>query len=295
MKKILLTGRTGFVGRWFDKINLSYDLSDLNGVNLTNKKAVNDILTNHRTDYVIHLAAQSFVPDSFKNPLETFQVNFYGTLNLLQSLKSSGFKGRFLYVSSSDVYGLADDLPVTECHSVKPRNPYAVSKVAAEALCYQWSQTEDFDVIIARPFNHIGPGQSERFVISDFAKQIMEIKRGQREPVLYVGHIDVTRDFTDVRDVIQAYYLLLEHGQNSEIYNICSGSEVSISYMLNRLLELANVKADVVIDKSRLRKAEQLRVYGDHSKLKLATKWQPKITLDQTLIELLNDWKKIND
>src|SRR5207302_554158 len=175
---------------------------------------------------VIHLAAHSWVPQSFKEPMETYDVNFVGTFNLLSALQKTGFHGRFLFVSSSDIYGQVspEALPITEEHPSKPRSPYAVSKVAAEALCSQWSQTEtDIEIVVARPFVHIGPGQSDRFVISNFARQIIEIKRTRREALVEVGDIDVTRDFTDVRDVVRAYELLLARGVPGEVYNICSG------------------------------------------------------------------------
>ena len=192
-------------------------------------------------DAVIHLAAQSFVPESFKNPLETFDVNFTGTYNLFSALKEYGFHGKILYISSGDIYGLVseDKLPITEDYPLKPRNPYAVSKVAAEALCYQWSIAEDIEILIARPFNHIGPNQSERFAVSSFAKQIAEIELGLRKPVLNTGNIDITRDFLDVRDVADAYKLLLEKGMNckeqeSEI-NIKTESNQKASTITNTI------------------------------------------------------------
>ncbi|MHB1680224.1 MAG: GDP-mannose 4,6-dehydratase [bacterium] len=190
---------------------------DINLDNATSNNIVSlpDMLSHTPTfDAVIHLAAQSFVPESFKNPLGTFDINFTGTYNLFSALKEYGFHGKILYISSGDVYGLVseDKLPIAEYYLLKPRNPYAVSKVAAEALCYQWSVTEDMKIIIARPFNHIGPNQSERFVVSSFAKQIAEIELGLRKPVISAGNIDITRDFLDVRDVANAYKLLLEKG-----------------------------------------------------------------------------------
>lgn len=245
-------------------------------------------------DFVIHLAAQSFVPDSFSNPRETYEVNFFGTLHLLQGLKKQGFKGRLLNVGSGDMYGLVapEILPVTENIPLKPRNPYAVSKVAAEALCYQWSQTEGVDVVMVRPFNHIGPGQSDRFVVSDFAKQVVEIKLGLRKAEMSVGDIDVTRDFTDVRDVVRAYLMLLRDGKSGEAYNVCSGKEQAVREMLERLLTLAGVKADIRQDSARLRTAEQRRVYGSYDKLHSTTGWQPEIGLEQSLTDNLTYWER---
>ena len=252
-------------------------------------------------DAVIHLAAQSFVPESFKNPLETFDINFTGTFNLLSALKETGFRGKILYVSSGDIYGLVDEssLPIKEEYPLKPRNPYAVSKVAVEVLCYQWSVTEpDMRFVVVRPFNHIGPNQSESFAVSSFAKQVIEIELGLRKPVITTGNIDVTRDFLDVRDVADAYKLLLEnenfYGINNkfDIFNVCSGSEVSMRSILNIMLEITGIDAAIKIDEAKLRPNEQKRIYGSSNKLKDHTGWQPKIPLKKSIEDILNYWRK---
>ncbi len=292
---ILLTGASGFVGAFvqrqiscipFDDVAHPVDLRDAGRVRL--------VIDQVRPDAVIHLAAQSFVPASFENPRETYEINFLGTLNLLVALKESGFRGRMLFVGSGDTYGLVPEarLPLTEDLPLRPRSPYAVSKVAAEALCYQWSQTEGFAMVMTRSFNHIGPGQSERFVVSDFAKQVIEIKKGRRGAVLSVGDIDVTRDFTDVRDAASAYALLLERGGNGEIYNVCSGVERSVRSILVRLLELANVDARIEQDPARLRIGEQRRFRGSHDKLRRDTGWEPAISIDQSLRDILQNWEE---
>jgi len=263
-------------------------------VDLRDADAVRSIVEEVRPDAVIHLAAQSFVPASFERPRETFDINFLGTLNLLAALKDSGFRGRMLFVGSGDTYGLVSDaqLPVTEMQPLRPRSPYAVSKVAAEALCYQWSQTESFTLAMTRSFNHIGPGQSERFAVSDFAKQAIEIRKGRRKPILNVGDIDVTRDFTDVRDATAAYALLLERGRNGESYNVCSGVEHSLRSVLERLLHLANVEARLEQDIARLRVSEQRRMLGSYEKLHRDTGWEPTIPLDQSLEDILQHWEE---
>lgn len=185
-----------------------------NLLDIRDPSLVSSAIQSIRPDAVIHLAAQSFVPRSFADPLETFHINFCGTYNVLTALKSCGFCGRFLYVGTGDIYGAVErsSLPITEKYLPKPRNPYAVSKLAAEALCFQWSQTEDLDIVMVRPFNHIGPGQDPHFVVSALAKQLAEVKKGLRPPVIEAGDLDVTRDFTDVRDVVAAYKLLLDRG-----------------------------------------------------------------------------------
>src|SRR5437867_7118859 len=201
-------------------------------------------------DAVIHLAAQSWVPDAFRDPATTLQVNILGTLNVLHALQAAGFEGRMVYVGTGDVYGRVPEkaLPVAESYLPVPRNPYAVSKLAAEMLCRQWSITESMNIILARPFNHIGRGQSDRFVVSDFARQIAAIKQGRHQPVVAVGDIDVTRDFTDVADVVRAYFALLEHGSSGEIYNVCSGKDRSIRSILERLAELAGIDVSIEAD-----------------------------------------------
>jgi GDP-4-dehydro-6-deoxy-D-mannose reductase len=220
-------------------------------------------------------------------------VNFVGTLNLLEALKAVGFNGRFLFVGSGDCYGIVtpEALPIGEVHPLRPRSPYAVSKAAAEALCYQWSQSETMEIVMTRSFNHIGPGQSERFVISDFARQVVEIRKGARAATIRTGDIDVTRDFTDVRDVVRAYLLLLEAGAGGEVYNVCSGSERSIRALLDRLLQLAGVEATIEQDPARLRPSEQRRVFGDPRKLERDTGWTRAYALDTTLEDILNDWE----
>jgi GDP-4-dehydro-6-deoxy-D-mannose reductase len=245
-----------------------------------------------RPDFVLHLAAQSFVPTSIQEPRATYDVNFIGTLNLLEALKSNGFRGRLLYVSSGEVYGLVREeaLPVDESHPLRPRNPYSVSKAAAEMLCYQWSQT-DFEIVIARPFNHIGSGQAEWFVVPDFARQIAEIKLGLREPVVRVGSTDVTRDFIDVRDVVRAYFGLLTGGESGEAYNVCSGAEHSIQSILERLIAIAGIECRIERDPMRVRPNEQKRMRGSYAKLNKCTGWRPAIDIEESLRAVLAHWE----
>ena len=267
-------------------------------VDIRDKESVLEYLNNFKPDAVLHLAAQSFVPESFKSPEATFEVNFLGTLRLLEALAESGFKGRFLYVGTGDAYGKVEEseLPIRENRLLRPTNPYAVSKAATEALCFQWSQTGPFEVIMARPFNHIGAGQSSNFAISNFAKQIAEISAGLRPPLLSVGNIEATRDFTDVIDVVRAYGLMLANGRNGEIYNVCSGVEQSIRALLLKLLNLSGVSAEIVTDTERYRPTDQPRVCGSYQKLEEQTGWNPEVSIDETLLNLYRYWEnKIND
>ncbi len=294
--RTLITGDTGFVGQHAlrllpGSVGLSACRPD---IDIRDRESLIACLLDFRPDRVIHLAAQSFVPESFRDPAKTFDINFNGTLRLLEALQATGFTGRMLFVGTGDVYGLVDteDLPISETQAARPRNPYAVSKVAAEALCYQWSQTGPFEIVMARPFNHIGSGQSPVFAVSDFARQIAEISLGRRPPQLVVGNIDVSRDFTDVADVVHAYGLLLETGKNGDIYNVCSGIERSVRAVVERLLALSKTQAEIVTDPARFRPADQPRVCGDRRKLQVATGWQPSIPFDQTLNQLYAYWEK---
>jgi GDP-4-dehydro-6-deoxy-D-mannose reductase len=267
------------------------DASD--GLDLRNSRDVAALVGGTPPDAVIHLAAQSFVPEAFRDPAATLQVNLLGTLNLLQALREAGFAGRMIYVSSGDVYGLVPEeaLPVAEIRLAVPRNPYAVSKLAAEALCRQWAITEGMDIVVARPFNHIGRGQSDRFVVSDFARQVAAVRGGHREPKIMVGDIDVTRDFTDVRDVVHAYFALLQDGERSEVYNVCSGEERSIRSILMRLLDLANVEVAIEPERGRMRKAEQRRMRGDPANIQRKTGWKAMTPLDESLASMLDYWE----
>ena len=296
-KRLFVTGLGGFVGRHIKSrldtcactwqvmpVSARYDLTD--GKTLEN-------LWSHVPDAVIHLAGQTFVPEAFRDPARTLQINLLGTLNLLQALKARGFTGTFLYVSSGDVYGQVGDhqLPITELHTPAPRNPYAVSKLSAELLSLQWGMSEGWPVIVARPFNHIGTGQKDSFVIASAARQISRIKQGLQPPRLQVGDIDVTRDFLDVDDVISAYLALLDQGTPGQIYNICSGREQSIRSLIEYLGDLAQVDVQLIQDPARLRRAEQRRVYGSPAKLRQATGWTPETTTQQSLRAILSDWE----
>lgn len=300
MKQIFVTGATGFVGRHFhDLVAASPDWrmhAAPHDLDLRDAASVERVIgaLSSVPDAVLHLAAQSNVPQAFADPEATFDINFLGTLRLLRALKAVGFAGRFLFVGSADTYGLVpeQDLPVGEEHALRPRNPYAVSKAAAEALAYQWSQTEGFDVVLARSFNHIGPGQDERFAVASFARQVAEIALGRREPRIDVGDIDATRDFCDVRDVVRAYLMLFLRGESGRVYNVGSGRETRLREILERLTELGGVQARIVSDPARLRPAEQRRMCADTRRIHEQVGWRPQFSMDQTLTDILNYWKE---
>jgi GDP-4-dehydro-6-deoxy-D-mannose reductase len=299
--RILITGDSGFVGQhalaaWPNASGLMAWGMARNGqeVSILDKATLCAALEDCKPDAVLHLAAQSFVPESFANPAHTLEVNLMGTLRLLEALKATGFQGRMLQVGTADTYGLVPttEMPIQESRLLQPRNPYAVSKAAAEALCYQWSQTEKFEVLMARPFNHIGEGQAAHFAVSSFAKQLAEMSLGLRAPVLSVGNLEASRDFTDVHDVLRAYALLLEKGHSGEVYNICSGQAHSLQSVVDRLLKLSGVDVQIEIDRDKLRPAEQTQVWGSYEKINKHTGWRPEISMDMSLHNVYHYWKR---
>jgi len=293
---ILVTGHKGFVGQYLmlQPDAIAFELPDSGSpVDLLNVHDVQACIESIRPDAVVHLAAQSSVPDAFDNPLATYEANFFGVHHLLSALKAQNFKGRFLYISTAEVYGqsVESELPIAETTKPSPLNPYAVSKLAAETLCEYWSAVEGIDIVIARPFNHIGPGQGTRFAIADFAKSIAEIQLGKKPAILDVGDLDVTRDFTDVRDVVRAYLLLLQHGSKGQIYNICSGIERNMAQAVETLAQIAGVAVQTRQDPARFRKASQRRSCGDNRRICMQTDWRPTISWQQSLTDIINDWK----
>jgi GDP-4-dehydro-6-deoxy-D-mannose reductase len=292
---VLVTGASGFVGKHVQAAVPCVPLVDSDGVevDVRNREQVLRALKRLRFDAVVHLAAQASVTASFDDPELTYSVNFAGTHNLLWSLKQMGFTGRMLYVGTSEEYGEVDEtcLPVTEHQPLRPRSPYAVSKVAAEALCYQWSQTAGLDIVCVRPFNHVGAGQGTAYVVPALARQVVEIRRGVRPAELVLGSLGVTRDVLDVRDVVSAYLALLESGCSGEVYNVCSGVERSVRELATMLLEEAGVQATLRTDEGLVRLHEQRRMVGDNTKLRKATGWMPSIPFDRTLDDVLQDWE----
>lgn len=300
LKRLFVTGGHGFVGQAIQR--MAPIISARHGFEivlppvdfeLLDPKQVDAQLSAARPEAVLHLAAQSNVPLSFKDPEGTLRVNLIGTLRLFEGFRRSGLSPRVVFVSSGDVYGHVPEteMPISEDWMPHPRNPYAVSKVAAEALCFQWSRTERLEVTVARPFNHIGAGQSDTFALPAFARQIAEIRAGRREPVIEVGDIDVKRDFLHVDDVIEGYLSLLESGEPGEIYNIASGQDRRVRDLLERMLEIAGVRADIHPDPARHRPAEQRVARGGNAKI-LGLGWRPSRDIDEALGEILKDWEQ---
>lgn len=293
LRRVYLTGASGFVGTWLRRVAESESALELfpasPQIDLLDTQALTDELAHCAPDAVIHLAAQASVAQSLADPLETCRVNYLGTASLLQALRKVAFSGRLLYVSSGEVYGDVDaaHLPITENQPAMPRSPYAASKLAAELLCQQWARVEPMPVVIARPFNHIGPGQDRRFALADFAAQITAMPCDGQTHKLVTGDLDVTRDFLDVRDVARAYIGLLTQGHAGETYNVCSGHEHRLHDLVVRMAEIAGVRLELTLDSARARPAQQRRVAGDNRKLSEHTGWRPATDMSQSLVDLL--------
>lgn len=295
MKLALLIGGTGFVGCHMKSLlSAEYKvISTGSECDIRDKNKIHSLIENAKPDIVVNFAFITTVKETFANPEKNFEIGFNGMLNLLMALQKINFNGKLLNISSSEVYGHPDKscLPITEDTPLKPMSPYSVVKIAAEALCYQWSQSESMDIVTARPFTHVGPGQSDRFALSSFSRQIAEMQLGRRKPVMRVGNLDSTRDFTDVRDVVRAYDLLLKHGKSGEVYNICTGRETRMESLLNKMIINSGLKINVEKDEELFRSAEQQRICGNNEKLRNETGWLPDISLEQTLADMVDEWK----
>lgn len=294
--RLLVTGANGFVGKHVRAAVEQGVFGDAefigtpHGWDIRDAGATRDMVAELRPDSVLHLAAQSFVPRSFEDPRETFEINVLGTLNVLQALSAQAFSGRLVYASSGDVYGRVpeDALPVDEKLMPAPRSPYAASKIAAEQLCLQWARTEAMESIIARPFNHVGPGQDARFVLPALARQVVQIADGVQPPVIEAGDIDTTRDFTDVRDVVAAYAAMFLSGVPGQTYLVGSGRERRVRELLESMCKLAGVVPEIRQDPAKLRPAEQRRMVANAALLTANTGWHPRIPLETTLTDILD-------
>lgn len=294
MQTALIIGGTGFVGQHMQRILESTHRIIATGrnVDITDADRIRRLVKQTAPELVMNFASITTIRESFADPRHTYQIGFGGTLNLLLALKENGFSGSMLNISSSEVYGFPsdDELPIAERTSLRPMSPYAVSKAATEALCYQWSQIEQFRIVTARPFTHIGPGQSDRFAVSNFARQVAQISLGRSEPVIRVGSLGTTRDLTDVRDVVRAYRLLLEQGRSGEVYNVCSNKETNMRSLLDQLIESSGISVRIEQDETLLRAAEQRRTLGSHEKIRNDTGWTASIPLSRTIADMLSYW-----
>jgi len=263
---------------------LEADLRDSLSMELAVKQA--------NPDYIFHLAAQSYVPMSWKAPADTIETNVIGTINLFEAVRKLDKEVKIQFAGSSEEYGFVgeNEVPIVEEQPLRPLSTYGVSKVAGDRLCYQYVKSYGMKIVITRAFNHTGKRRGEVFATSNFAKQIVDIENGA-EPIIKVGNLTAYRDFTDVRDMAKAYVLAIEKCQYGVPYNICSGKAISMQSLLNRLLSLSKVNIEVVEDKDRLRPSDVPILEGDCTQFKNATGWERSYTLDDTLEDLLDFWR----
>jgi GDP-4-dehydro-6-deoxy-D-mannose reductase len=294
--RVLVTGSKGFVAQWL-LAHLEAIGDHITGldaeVDITDAPALTDAITGAAPDAICHLAAQASVGASWKDQAATYAVNTFGALNVLEAARACNRPPRVLLISSSEVYGRVQsgDLPIREEQPFAPVSPYAASKAAAELIGLQAWLGGGLEVVRARPFNHTGPGQRPDFVVPALAKQVAALA-ASGSGVLETGNLEARRDLTDVRDVVRAYRLLLESGAPGEVYNVCRGEAVSIHEVARRLLALAGVDAEMVVDPARIRPVDLPELRGDPGRLLAATGWVPEIPLDDTLAAVLEYWRR---
>jgi len=311
--KVFISGATGFVGCHLIDLLSSpeyeiygtsfpdkpekddrYRGENISYLDIRSEEKIFETFERMQPDWVFHLAAISNVRHSWERREETLETNLMGTFYLFEGVRKFFPQARVLFVSSSDVYGILSRAKkaLREEDSFNVVNPYAFTKVSGEILSKFYAEIENLDIVIARSFPHTGPGQSADFVCSDWALQIARIEKGLTKPVIEVGNLSGKRDFTDVRDVVRAYALLMEKGRRGEVYNVCSGKAVPLKDILDLLLSFSSQKIEVQADSSKLRKADIPLLLGENQKIKKEISWEPEIPLKQSLHDLLEYWRK---
>jgi len=317
MDRYLITGFSGFVGRYFvkylenrgdkcivkglDIYNPDFDVDKYRNVKISFEKA--DLLSQEKTeyiihefqpDYILHLASFSSVAFSWKEPVQSFTNNTNIFLNLVDAVRRLNIRTRILSIGSSEEYGSVrdEDLPLREDHKLNPLSPYAVARISQEYLSMVYTEGFGIDIILTRSFNHIGPKQKKVFVVSSLAKQLADLqKSGEKSGTIITGDISIVRDFTDVRDVVDAYYRLLKKGKRGNIYNVCSGVGVSLKDVLTIMANHLGIEVNVVVDNSLIRPADNKTIIGSNEKIKRELGWKNRIPLDQSLREMLSYWR----
>jgi len=308
----LITGVNGFVGQHLvnelisrnymiigcDKSNVSVknDYYDYFQCDITKYDELEKRFGRYNIDFCIHLAAETYVPDSWKNPLHTIKVNAVGTTNILEYFRKNSIATKILYVSSIEVYGINhnSESKISEKNNHQPESPYAITKSFADKLSLLYAKNYNMTIMSVRPSNHIGPGQRVSFVVPSFISQCLKIKYGEIQPVIFVGNLQSERDFTDVRDIVRAYVEIIEKGNKGESYNVASGRNVSIESILNKIIELTKITPEIIIDSEKYR--EELKRYSiDTTKIQNEIGWKPRIGINKTLNDTIQQLQtKIN-
>lgn len=305
--RVLITGIRGFVGGHLAPLleGAGHEVWGMTapgeppwtGGNVTadlrERRAVVCALADSAPEAVVHLAAQSHVGPSWKNPENSFEINTLGTLHLLEACRKLDRPPLFLHVSTGEVYGQVrpEDLPLDEESPLRPVSPYAVSKTAADLLASQYHTSYGLPVVRVRPFNHEGPGRPPSFALSDWSRRLARIGLGLDSPTLAVGNLDVRRDFLDVRDVARAYSLLLEKGKPGDLFVLGRGEGYTLRELLGQLIRLSGVQVEVAVDPARFRPADVPLLVANPARLKAATGWEPRIPIGQTLQDMLDWWR----
>ena len=317
MPNVLISGANGFVGSHllehvlanhpeYNIVALKRRRSDMDNVkhlvgnpkiefidcNIDDPKSVDGVFQSRKFDKCFHLAAQSFVQQSWNSPAETMVSNILGTLNMLEGVRKFNSECIIQIAGSSEEYGYQEVYPLREDMILRPLSPYAVSKVASENLGYQYFKSYGIKSILTRTFNHEGPRRGDVFVTSTFAKQIAEIENGLKAPVIMHGNLDSYRDYTDVRDVVRAYWLATEKCEYGVPYNICSNNMVKIADMLEQMIAMSTVKISSQIDPARLRPSDLVKLNGDNSKFTAVTGWAPTISPDKMIADIVEYWRE---
>ncbi len=319
MKKILITGISGFVGGHFvhyltthhrdleihgisrsgpawDFIPAIPDLtnnSHFHRADLRDIPKIKSLIEEIQPDYIVHLAAQSSVAESWKSPVDSFMNNTNIFLNIIDTVRLNDLTARVLSVGSSEQYGIVSDkdLPLDEKSLQNPANPYAVARVAQEQLARIYAEGYGLDICCTRSFNHCGPGQSDRFVVSSIVKQFVQIAQGIQEPVIHIGNGSIVRDFIDVRDVVAVYNLILTKGKRGVVYNICSGQGREIRNIITTLSGMLEISVQIKQEQSQIRPIDNPRIVGSNEKIQRELGWHPTIPFEQTLQSMYDYWE----
>lgn len=309
----LITGVTGFVAKYLAEYLMEKEIAVIGTtrsqsaqwifqnplytqvyLDLNNKNLIKDTLIKFKPNFIFHLSGFSSVNESWRRKNETIQSNVIDTLNLLEAVNEIMLDTKILSCGSSEEYGIPFKIgSITEEDFTQPLSPYGISKYCVGMFVKQYARTYNLNAIHSRTFNHIGVGQNTSFVTQDFSRQIVEIEKGLKPPVLSVGNLDAVRDFTDVKDVVEAYYLLMKNGKSGEIYNVCSNNGISIKEILNKLTQNSKSQISISSDKNKLRPSDAPYIVGDNTKIYKAVNWIPKIKIEDSLNDILNYYRVI--
>lgn len=312
--KAMIIGAAGFVGPYLinevkkdmmncDIIatklpneNFESNIAKVIDLNILDFKQVSEAVSKEKPDYIFHLAAQSSVALSWKKPQLTVDINIKGVINLLEAIRNlDNYNPRILIVGSSEEYGRqpAEAMPLSESVTVNPKNVYAISKLSQNMISKLYVDAYGMNIVLTRSFNHMGPGQLSQFVVSDFCKQVAEIEKGLKEPIMKVGNLSAKRDFTDVRDIVNAYVKLIQTGRSGETYNVGSGHSYAISDILDKIISLSSSNIKVETDKLKFRPIDVPLIVADIDKLKKDTGWNVRININKTLQDTLEYWRNL--